>query len=158
MSTHDAYNLSVRDSTEFTVPTGGSGGDSQFDLIDVTINVNGSADGLFEVIRYGTFLVEDNMLEDYYNTNKMIASLPALQPSSIINAHVVIPHNGVATIQLAGNVVYSISNVSVTGSLEIFNEDTNAAVIGVRGPGTLTFTITPVGEAADDPSNPTNPK
>ena len=34
MSTYDAYNLSLRDSTEFTVPTGGSGGDSQLDVVD----------------------------------------------------------------------------------------------------------------------------
>lgn len=154
MSTYDAYNLSLRDSTEFTVPTGESGGDSQFDLVDVTINVNGSVEGLSDVIRYGSFLVEDDMIENYYNTNKIIATFPVMQPSSIINAHVVMPHNGIATIQLAGNPVYSISSVSVTGSLEIFNEDSNAASIGVRGPGTLTFTITPVGEADDDPSNP----
>ena len=37
MSTYDAYNLSLRDSTEFTVPTGGSGGDSQFSTYNLKI-------------------------------------------------------------------------------------------------------------------------
>ena len=38
MSTYDAYNLSLRDSTEFTVPTGsGSSGDSQFNTVTLTI-------------------------------------------------------------------------------------------------------------------------
>ena len=41
MSTHDAYNLSVRDSTEFTVPTGGSGGDSDFSTAKLTVDVSG---------------------------------------------------------------------------------------------------------------------
>lgn len=38
MSTYDAYNLSLRDSTEFTVPTGGgNSGDSQFSTATLTI-------------------------------------------------------------------------------------------------------------------------
>ena len=37
MSTYDAYNLSLRDSTEFTVPTGGSGGDSNFTIATLTL-------------------------------------------------------------------------------------------------------------------------
>ena len=42
MSTYDAYNLSLRDSTEFTVPTGGgSGGDSNFSTAKLTVDVSG---------------------------------------------------------------------------------------------------------------------
>ena len=39
MSTYDAYNLSLRDSTEFTVPTGGSGNNSngRFSIFNVKI-------------------------------------------------------------------------------------------------------------------------
>ena len=39
MSTYDAYNLSLRDSTEFTVPTGGSGNNSngRFSIFNVRI-------------------------------------------------------------------------------------------------------------------------
>ena len=37
MSTYDAYNLSLRDSTEFTVPSGGSGGDSNFSIATLTL-------------------------------------------------------------------------------------------------------------------------
>ena len=41
MSTYDAYNLSLRDSTEFTVPTaGGSGGDSNFSTAKLTVDVS----------------------------------------------------------------------------------------------------------------------
>lgn len=66
MSTYDAYNLSLRDSTEFTVPAGGgTGGDSQFDLVDVTINVNGSVDDLLGVVRHGCFLLEDDTVENF---------------------------------------------------------------------------------------------
>lgn len=150
MSTYDAYNLSLRDSTEFTVSAGGSGGDSQIDIVDVTINVNGSADGLFNAIRNGSFLVEDDMLENYYNTNKIISQLPAAQPSSIINAHAVIPHNGATFVELQSDSSYLVSDVSSTGDVELMNE---GHLVIIRGPGTLTFTITPTGGSIS-PSNP----
>lgn len=162
MSTYDAYNLSLRDSTEFTVPTGESGGDSQLDIVDVTINVNGSVDGLFSVVRSGSFLVEedDGMIETYYNTNKVISNMPAgpsslfedgSESNSIINAHVVIPHNGATFIVIQSGSSYLVSDISSTGDVELMEE---GELVIVRGPGTLTFTITPVGGFIVDPSNP----
>ena len=41
MSTYDAYTLSMRDSTEFTVPTGGgSSGDSDFTTAKLTVDLS----------------------------------------------------------------------------------------------------------------------
>jgi hypothetical protein len=42
MSTYDAYNLSLRDSTEFTVPTGGSesGSSGRLDIFKIKIRIN----------------------------------------------------------------------------------------------------------------------
>ena len=40
MSTYDAYNLSLRDSTEFTVPTGGSGSSGRLDIFKIKIRID----------------------------------------------------------------------------------------------------------------------
>ena len=40
MSTYDAYNLSLRDSTEFTVPNGGSGSSGRLDIFKIKIRID----------------------------------------------------------------------------------------------------------------------
>ena len=40
MSTYDAYNLSLRDSTEFTVPTGESGSSGRLDIFKIKIRID----------------------------------------------------------------------------------------------------------------------
>lgn len=149
MSTYDAYNLSLRDSTEFTVPTGGSGGDSQIDVVDVTITCVGDNMSVLNIFDSAPFYIENEEYEEILNTNKIIYR-KAIPMGNPINAHVVIPHNGASIIELNGNLLEHI-NVTVTG--DVVDADP-APVLIVRGPGTITLTSLDNGGNIE-PSNPT---
>ena len=142
MSTYDAYNLSLRDSTEFTVPTGGSGGDTQLDIVDVTITCVGDDTSVLSIFESAPFYIENEAFEEMFNTNKVILKepIPMSNPmSNPINAHVVIPHNGVAIIGLNVNLLEHI-NVTVTGDITFQNVNNKIPILLVRGSGTITLT------------------
>ena len=129
MSTYDAYNLSLRDSTEFTVPTGGSGGDSQFDIVDISVDfINYDGVGLL----VGPLFTE----MDEGNGNNKYAFGTMGNENAHQDLQVIIPHDGVSILQ-AWSFVNSFSSVSVTGDIEVTNAD--SAFI-VQGPGTITIT------------------
>ena len=79
MSTYDAYNLSLRDSTEFTVPSGGSGGDSDLSIATLTIDI--SSLSVDNTSIKGPFIYDD----EESNENKIAVFSYAVDPSAAVD-------------------------------------------------------------------------
>ena len=132
MSTHDAYNLSVRDSTEFTVPTGGSGGDNTYELVDVTF-VNNSTN----VITFAcSAFLNDSQYESFSGFAKNIVTRSGLNSEESIAVNMLIPTGGAALC------MYELLNggtpltTNVTGDIRAVDSQN---IIIVYGSGTVTF-------------------
>ena len=97
MSAYDAYNLSLRDSTEFTVPTGGSGGDSNFSTATLTVDATNfhSLSSIFGVV--GIAYVDEN--------SGTIASWPMSETASQVYHLTVILYAGKASITLNNSII-----------------------------------------------------
>lgn len=104
MSAYDAYNLSLRDSTEFSVPTGGgsgeSGGDSDFSIATLTIDAT-SFQSFSSV--FGAIGVP--YIDEYYGT---VASWPMADASSQVYQLPVILHAGKATIIINNSIILAL--------------------------------------------------
>ena len=132
MSTYDAYNLSLRDSTEFTVPTGGSGGDSDYELVDVTF-VNNSTN----VISFTCLMfLNDPRYESVTGFAKNIATRNGVNVGQSITVNILIPTDG-ATICMyeTGDRTY-MPTANATGDIRIID---NMDAIIIYGSGTVTF-------------------
>ena len=131
MSTYDAYNLSLRDSTEFTVPTGdGSGGDSEYEFVDVTFVNNGN-----QLIAFSCpVFVNDPQYESLTGFAKNIATEGALNGGESIALNMLIPTGGAALCMYDS----ADSTVNATGDIRIIGNQP-AQYIVVYGSGTVTF-------------------
>ena len=133
MSTYDAYNLSLRDSTEFTVPTGGgSGGDSDYELVNVTF-VNNSANA----IQYScSVFVNDPQYESFTGFAKNIVTQNGLMVGDSIAMNMLIPTGGAAICMYEPVEPAHMPMVNATGDIRIID---NPGAIIIYGSGTVTF-------------------
>ena len=139
MSTYDAYNLSLRDSTEFTVPTGGSGGDNTYELVDVTF-VNNSTNAITFTC---SMLLNDPQYESFSGFAKNILTRGGLNSEKSITVNMLIPTGG-ATICM-----YELLNggtpltTNATGDIRTVDSQN---IIIVYGSGTVTFSDIDAGD------------
>ena len=147
MSTYDAYNLSLRDSTEFTVPTGdGSGVDNGYEIVTVRLDLS-NYDGVTDKpMIFGPIYQENEQFIDIVGTNAVISSLFSVdQINSVLE-------NGNLRIPVINNVVTIFSiftggNFITTGDVVHLGN----GAFAITGPGSITYTAESVSE---DDGNP----
>lgn len=141
MPTYDAYNLSLRDSTEFTVPTGdGSGEDSQFELVDVTFVNNCN----YAVAFTCSAFFNDPQYESFTGFAKNISTREGLNSEDSIAVNMLIPIGGAATCFCeAADYTYT-PTVNVTGDIRVFDSQN---IIIIYGSGTVTFSDSDGGDS-----------
>ena len=133
MSTYDAYNLSLRDSTEFTVPSGGSSGDSEYELVDVTFVNNSSY-----AIKYSSsFFVNDPQYESVTGFAKNISTSEGLNSEDSIAMNMLIPTGGAVICTYEPADPMHMPTVNATGDIRIIDYPREAII--VYGSGTVTF-------------------
>ena len=102
MSTYDAYTLSMRDSTEFTVPTGGSGVDSDFSIAKLTIDASNFEDLQATIMIPTIISIGDNIRSATY--------LPI--SANNIAVRDVILYKGKASAELRGATISSLTGAA----------------------------------------------
>lgn len=115
MSAYDAYNLSLRDSTEFTVPTGGeSGGDSQFSTYNLKIrNTTGSSATIY---------------------------MPYVVDMEYINK--LAEQTGASVDDVLGFIGGSVPQIGTNARIDVGDTYTEFKVVAINGVSTLTFSET----------------
>ena len=142
MGIYDAYQLSVRDSTEFTVNSGNGPG-NWFDIVDVDIDFTNS--GLDNYFITGVYFYSSDefgtepSLEDELGISTFIRTEPKeylLEDTTHWRLPVVIPPSG-GTVLLSNETLYNdLFDVAITGNIQLMGDNISFLV---KGPGTITI-------------------